>query len=260
MNIRIVSDIHAEFFRNGGDPEVTEQLMEAVIPYLKDEKDMVLVLAGDIVTIDCMQQYTPWLKDLSQRHKAVVYVGGNHECYHGNRAQSIHYWKYIASTIPNFYVLENDVCYIDNIRFLGTTMYTALDGPLDHMFIQEMSDLDYVTGLNVGVWRHIHNTAVEFLTKFLQEVTWDGKTVVVTHHAPSYQSIVGKYRNSNVNCCYASHLDNLVGYSNASLWCHGHMHDSSDYTLGDTRVVCNPHGYYGEYVNPDFNPTMVVEV
>jgi hypothetical protein len=27
------------------------------------------------------------------------------------------------------------------------------------------------------------------------------------------------------------------------LWTHGHMHNTSDYLMGDTRVVCNPRGY-----------------
>jgi len=29
------------------------------------------------------------------------------------------------------------------------------------------------------------------------------------------------------------------------LWTHGHMHNASDYMIGETRVVCNPRGYVG---------------
>ena len=29
------------------------------------------------------------------------------------------------------------------------------------------------------------------------------------------------------------------------LWIHGHMHNRSDYMIGDTRIVCNPRGYAG---------------
>jgi len=39
---------------------------------------------------------------------------------------------------------------------------------------------------------------------------------------------------------------------------HGHVHRSLDYTIGNTRVVCNPKGYANE--NPHFDPAMIVEV
>ena len=28
-------------------------------------------------------------------------------------------------------------------------------------------------------------------------------------------------------------------------WLFGHTHDAMDFELGNTRLVCNPHGYYG---------------
>lgn len=37
-------------------------------------------------------------------------------------------------------------------------------------------------------------------------------------------------------------------------------HDSFDYMIGKTRVVCNPHGYYARATNPGFLPDLVVEV
>jgi hypothetical protein len=45
----------------------------------------------------------------------------------------------------------------------------------------------------------------------------------------------------------------------------GHTHDSFDYMLGKSRVVCNPRGYpinrgTGEYENPKFNSQLIVEV
>jgi hypothetical protein len=46
------------------------------------------------------------------------------------------------------------------------------------------------------------------------------------------------------------------------LWVHGHTHDSFDYTLNGTRVVCNPRGYAkgGVNENPLFDPNLMVEV
>jgi len=47
---------------------------------------------------------------------------------------------------------------------------------------------------------------------------------------------------------------------NIKLWCHGHIHKSKDYMIGDTRVVANPYGYYEYEINPDFDATKVIEI
>jgi hypothetical protein len=49
----------------------------------------------------------------------------------------------------------------------------------------------------------------------------------------------------------------------ADLWVHGHMHESSDYQIGQCRVVCNPCGYMtrsGTVENRRFDPNFIVEL
>ncbi len=83
--------------------------------------------------------------------------------------------------------------------------------------------------------------------------------MVVTHHSPSAQSIPRQYENDILSASYASNLDNLVRELEPDLWVHGHMHETCDYLIGKTRVVCNPRGYPDER-NPQFDPTLVVSV
>jgi Icc-related predicted phosphoesterase len=73
----------------------------------------------------------------------------------------------------------------------------------------------------------------------------DADTVVVTHHAPSARSVNPKYEGDYLNPAFASEILGADGVD-APLWIHGHMHDAVDYTVGKTRVVCNPRGYPGE--------------
>lgn len=71
--------------------------------------------------------------------------------------------------------------------------------------------------------------------------------VIVTHHAPSPYSIAEKYQGDLLNAAFASNLNNfIIANPQIRLWCHGHMHDPSDYILGETRVVCCPFGYNNE--------------
>ena len=50
--------------------------------------------------------------------------------------------------------------------------------------------------------------------------------------------------------------------SGARLWIHGHTHDSFDYQVQGTRVLCNPRGYAkeGKVENALFDARLVVEV
>jgi Icc-related predicted phosphoesterase len=73
------------------------------------------------------------------------------------------------------------------------------------------------------------------------------KFVVVTHHAPSALSISEFYKNDRLmNGAFHSDLtDFILDRPQIALWCHGHMHNNSNYWVGETRVVCNPRGYIG---------------
>jgi Icc-related predicted phosphoesterase len=85
------------------------------------------------------------------------------------------------------------------------------------------------------------------------------KIVVVTHHAPSANSLAPADRQHWISSAFASHLDEFVVESKAALWIHGHVHTAQDYDLGETRVVCNPRGYPGEE-QTGFDTGMIVEV
>jgi len=61
------------------------------------------------------------------------------------------------------------------------------------------------------------------------------------------------------SAAFASNMEDLIFETGPDLWVHGHIHDSSDYRIGKTRVICNPRGYAHE-PNPDFDADLVVEM
>jgi Icc-related predicted phosphoesterase len=73
------------------------------------------------------------------------------------------------------------------------------------------------------------------------------KFVVVTHHAPTALSIAECYKGDTLmNGAFQSNLiDFILDKPQIKLWTHGHMHNVSNYMIGETRVVCNPRGYIG---------------
>jgi hypothetical protein len=72
------------------------------------------------------------------------------------------------------------------------------------------------------------------------EKRFEGRTVVVTHHAPSGQSVPRVLRTNPVAASIASALDDLV--RRADVWVHGRVADTLDYQIGSGRVVCNARG------------------
>ena len=104
-----------------------------------------------------------------------------------------------------------------------------------------------------------HAESQRFLAGFLDE-NRGRKTVVVTHHAPSMRSIAPRFSESIYSAAFASDLEEMIVDRGPNLWVHGHVHHKLDYCVGNTRVICNPRGYYGDPNFADFDIGMVIEV
>jgi hypothetical protein len=162
------------------------------------------------------------------------------------------------------------------LRFLGTTLWSnfRLYGT-PSLYIAAMREAQQV----MNDFRRIRVSAASERVfspadaggLFRRESAWlaqmisrpfDGPTVVVTHHAPSRSSIHPRFDGALLNASYVSDAQYLLDAGRVDLWIHGHTHDSFDYQLGDTRVVCNPRGYVrgGVAENPHFDVDFTVDI
>ncbi len=258
MRIALLSDLHLEF-SGGKFPGYTPPVNADVIVIAGDTHPGVLGLLWAAETFG------------SAQGMPVICTAGNHEFYHGRRLHK-HYDKMRAKADElGIYFLQNDVIVIGGVRFLGGTLWTDFNlhgnAPLA-MIDAQMSMNDYGTirqGSNAGrplipaTVLNEHQKTIAFLIDELSK-DFDGKTVVVTHHAPSEQSCLPEYSGDNLNPSYATNLEGLMHAYDIELWLHGHVHQSKDYMISGTRVVCNPRGYADEALNPHFDPTLILEV
>lgn len=251
MKIHILSDLHLEF--------------SAFVPPVVESD--VIVLAGDVWLgirgIAWARQTWP--------DKEVIFVLGNHEFYRSEVNRENEEMKK-AARVYGVHVLNRDEVVIDGVRFVGATLWTdfCLFGEPKRPFayaaaLNGLSDfrvIDFGSKTLMPQDTADFNAAdVAFLERKLLKETFDGETVVVTHHLPSMRSVAERYSKDLMSACFASDFDRLMGYS--KLWIHGHTHDSSDYELNGTRVICNPRGYCkaGQAPeNAEFNSGLVVEV
>ena len=88
-----------------------------------------------------------------------------------------------------------------------------------------------------------HKKMLDYINNMTQDKS--KSYVSVTHHAPTKLSIDNIYKHDTLmnGGFYSDLSDFILDRPQIKLWTHGHMHNVSDYMMGDTRVVCNPRGY-----------------
>jgi calcineurin-like phosphoesterase family protein len=87
---------------------------------------------------------------------------------------------------------------------------------------------------------------------------FDGRTVVITHFAPSLRSADPRYGLTPGTAGFCNALDELL--PRADLWLHGHLHCAIDYRAGRCRVVANPLGYASKGEQAAFAPALALEI
>jgi hypothetical protein len=135
-------------------------------------------------------------------------------------------------------------------------MGVAADRMNDYRLIRNSRTYGRLRPIDTVAW---HNRSVEKLCKFLEADT-ARQSVVVTHSCPSIQSIPERFQGQDLSSAFASNMERLILKHQPRLWIHGHIHDSFDYRLGKTRIVCNPRGYVPHARNEAFIPEMVVQL
>ncbi|NBP00013.1 MAG: hypothetical protein EBU90_07755 [Proteobacteria bacterium] len=274
MKIKIVSDLHLEFSpviipNNGAD---------------------VLILSGDIlvaqdlhehkandVELDLLSNkqkkvkgYRDFLKQVSEDFQHVLYVAGNHEFYHGKWIKTFSYIREEIALYPNIYFLENESKEIDDVLFVGGTLWTDMNNrdPSTMFSISNlMNDFRVIRHdgynyrkVNANDCVKRHEATLGYFKEVLDRNT-DSKCVVVSHMAPTFASIGSRYITEKImNGGYASNLGEFIlDRPQIKLWTHGHVHDPADYMVGTTRVVCNPRGYEG-YEETGWDLDLLIEV
>jgi predicted phosphodiesterase len=247
MKLHVVSDLHLGF-RDFDLPETDAD---------------VLVLAGDVdVGLRGIERAKAWA-----RGRPVLYVAGNHEFYGESVPRHVQKMRDAAAG-SDVRFLEEEAVVLGGVRFLGCTLWTGFDlfgtrnvaaaeaqaGMNDYRQIRVDPEYRRLRPTDTMAW---HARSLRWLVERLEE-RFDGPTVVITHAAPSLDSVAPIYRRETLTAAFASDLRALLD-GRAALWIHGHTHFCCDYTVGGTRVIANQRGYPHEDTG-GFDPAFTVEV
>lgn len=284
MKIKVVSDLHLEF---------------SDINIKNDQACDVLILSGDIMIAEDLHDhpgfdfdpyshgafadlgrkqqrvatFRDFLKRCSFQFPHVFYVAGNHEFYNGKFYKGIDYLREECAKHPNVYFLEKDMKIIDDVVFVGGTLWTDMNkgDPLTlHAVRDMMNDFRIIRNDEKGYAQLKpadvairHRETLQYIKHIVSEHK-DKKCVVIGHHSPSKMSTHENYKNEYLmNGAYSSDLSEFImDHPQIKLWTHGHTHHPFDYVIGETRIVCNPRGYVNDGYSEEtgWNPDIVIEV
>ena len=279
VKIALASDLHLEF---------------ETITLPNTEGAKVLILSGDIcvahslhdhpinkpIPEDAMKpgrnqsaayKYREFFQHVSVEYDQVVYCAGNHEFYHGRFPDAYDWLREEMKNYSNIHFLDKEQVEIDDVTFVGGTLWTDMNkvDPTAMQLIESMmNDFRIIRNSQHNFRRFLpgdavrdHRETLEYI-KSVVDSDASKKYVVVGHHAPSSLSIHETYKNDYyMNGGYHSDLPEFIlDRPQIALWTHGHMHNPSDYMMGDTRIVCNPRGYKGHDPHADHFQLKFLEI
>lgn len=255
MKIAVASDLHLEF---------------GTMDIANTEGADVLVLSGDILVVEDLrahdsnnilgeatrsQRYHEFFQRCADLFPHVIYIMGNHEHYHGNFSSTVRKVREHFAYMPNVHILDREVLAINDVTFIGGTLWTNMNNG-DALTLYHMKTMmnDFRIIWNEDKGRKFrpedafedHVKMTQYISSVVQDKS-DQKFVVCGHHAPSRLSTHPRYADDHImNGGYSSSLEEFImDRPQIKLWTHGHTHHEFDYTIGETRVVCNPRGYIG---------------
>jgi hypothetical protein len=205
----------------------------------------------------------------------VVFIPGTCDYKGRSMPEVAHDGRCEAARYPNLHLLDEETLRLGDVLFVGATLWSDLNvfGDQRQAIDRAQRSKNYKEIKTSGKPRkrfsprqsiRLHERAKLFIEHQLSRSR--GLTsVVVTHHAPSLQSIPPSYFNDPLAATYASSLERLILTTQPDLWVHGGICGLRRYPIGDTMVVANPRGFdgipYGETIDVgEFTAELVLDI
>ena len=247
--IAFCSDLHCDFTE--GD------IFSDNFLYNKDNSD-VLCLLGDTFEIRNHDKFKDVFYTLAECYPIILFIYGNHCFYNNDILNAKKQMQEFTKDYPNFHILDNDIFELDNLVFVGTTLWTDMNnfnpdvcsaaGYLmnDYRLIRsnaipDLTTTDWYCNLKVEETLGYHLKAVDFIDKQCK-LYKDKSIVVLSHHAPHPKSTDRDI--DDLQGAYCSDLsDIIIDNENLILFLHGHCHQEVSYDIEQCTIMSHPRGY-----------------
>lgn len=304
-----LSDVHLESYLPNERALLLKELNDKIELLHQDNFKTIIILAGDI------GEGLMGLEFAKKINSEVIYVAGNHEFYNHDYYEVIEKLTSKAKG-SNVHFLNNNQINLYGINFIGTPLFTSYGEDETIMayaqgfmndyskikaakwyskenaaqikkFTSQLKGNSILTDIdsnpfNPYIAKSIFDESIKFINQALSNVDKKDFNVLVTHHAPFYDSmhytngfnvndadpsvffkdkaelkdfflndcqndIVPKNENILHVNCYASDISKYINQeylSKVTLFVHGHIHHSLNYITNHKGItVTNPKGY-----------------
>lgn len=241
MTIQYCSDLHLEF------PNNRAYLRAHPIRPVGE----ILLLAGDITPFTEIEKAQEFFDFVSANFEHTFWIPGNHEYYHSDMAHTTGTFQ--EKMRSNVSLLNNTSIRYKDVRLVFSTLWSKIDVTKERVIKKSMADFHWITfngkKISVDDYNRLHDECRLFISNEIQADPVV-KTVVVSHHLPTFLNYPEKYRFSELNSAFVTELVDMVEASNAGYWIFGHSHEVvPDFIIGKTTLTTNQLGYveHGEH-------------
>jgi predicted phosphohydrolase len=234
MRIQYCSDLHLEFRENK--------------QYLTDNplkpQAEVLVLAGDLVPFAVMSKHADFFDFIADHFEISYWVPGNHEYYHSDLVnRSGTFQEKIRS---NVHLVNNVAIEHNNVRFVFSTLWSSISPANQWPIQQSVADYQVIKfkakPFTAFDCNEQHINSLKFLKTELTRK--QERSIVVTHHVPTFLNYPEKYKGDTLNEAFASEQYDLIEMCEANYWIYGHHHQVVPaFNIGATTLISNQLGY-----------------
>lgn len=252
MKIQYCSDLHLEF------PENKSYLRDnPIVP-----QGEILILAGDIMPFWEINNHYDFLEYISDNFKQTFWIPGNHEYYQYNVLENGK--SFNISIRDNVSLVNNVSRLVDDVNFVFSTLWSEIDAESSETIKKAISDFYVIYHdreiLTPEHFNELHKFSLDFIKNELPGKNAK-KTIVATHHVPTFIHYPEKYKEGVLNKAFCVELSTLIHGFKPDYWIYGHHHENvNDFRVGETTLLTNQMGYVrrNEHLNFALDKVVVI--
>ena len=158
--------------------------------------------------------------------------------------------------INNSSVLHQDT------KLIFSTLWSNISPANQWQIERGLSDFQVIKyngfRLSAEWYNQLHNDSLSFITQEIQQIN-AGKTIVVTHHVPTFLNYPKQYKGDVLNEAFAVELFDIIESSSIDYWIYGHHHSNTpDFEIGNTSLLTNQLGYVQQNENQLFSQNKAI--
>lgn len=250
MQIKLLSDIHLEFYKEDEIPSASS--------FLNSDRSDFLCLCGDLGD-PFSERYRAFLTQCAkmQSYKHIFVIAGNHEFYGHTEMENVvkhmhELCNELGPTKVTFLEKEGFDIPETDIRVVGSTLWSEIESEQASDIRCFIADYRRIPAWTMHSNDTVHKESLAFIHNELKSAKLSGKRLIVmSHHAPLLVCGKPEHQGSQLSSAFKNDLYELINQNTEQIaaWFYGHDHHSACLRVGNTTVASFQKGYPGENVH-----------